>query len=170
MNLTWEAYKQAEAKKPQSQLLDEWHNKTSFSEFDKPPPEELVRILEANPQANTLKLELQFWEQVKESRKEELVREIFHLRQARVSCPGHEVAGWNKKLLPLLHEDPRFKSTHLECHFEGKPVQNPVLLPASEQSLVYTLIPEFKRSFGGRPRKDETQRSKLGYLTREIFT
>ena len=32
MNLSWEAYKQAEAKKPQSQLLDEWHDKTSFSE------------------------------------------------------------------------------------------------------------------------------------------
>ena len=145
MNLTWEAYKQAEAKKPQSQLLDEWHKPTSFSEFDEPPPEELVRILESNPQANVFKLELQFWEQVKESRKEELEREIFHLRQARVSCPGHKVAGWNKKLLPLLHKDPRFESTHLECHFEGKPVQNPVLLPASEQSLVYTFIPELNK-------------------------
>ena len=78
MNLTWEAFKQAEAKKPQSQLLDEWHDKTSFSE-DESPPEELVRILESNQstQGNILKLEQEFWNQVKESRKEELEREFF---------------------------------------------------------------------------------------------
>ena len=79
-----------------------------------------------------VKLKLEFWNKVKESRKEELEKENFHLRQTRVSCPDHEVAGWNKKLLPLLHEDPRFKSSHLECYFEGKPVQNPVLLPTNE--------------------------------------
>ena len=89
MNLTWEAYKQAEAKKPQSQLLDKWHKPTNLSEFDEPPPEELVRILEANPQANVFKLKLQFWEQIKASRKEELEREFFNLRQACVSCSGH---------------------------------------------------------------------------------
>ena len=170
MNLSWEAYKQAEAKKPQSQLLDEWHNKTSFSE-DESPPEELVRILESNQstQANIIKLEQEFWDQVKESRKEELEREIFHSRQVRVSCPGHEVAGWNKKLLPLLHEDPRFNSTHLECHFEGKPVQNPVLLPASKQSLVYTLIPELKKKLSWTTAKGRTPKIEVHLLNERNF-
>ena len=98
MNLTWEAYKQAEANKPQSDLLEEWYVKPSFSD-DESPPEELVRILEENQKlgskANIVKLKLEFWDQVKASRKEELEKEIFHLRQARVSCPGHKVAGWN---------------------------------------------------------------------------
>ena len=159
MNLTWEAYKQAEANKPQSDLLKEWYVKTSFSD-NETPPEELVRILEENQKegskANIVKLELEFWDKVKASRKEGLEKEIFHLRQARVSCPGHEVAGWNKKLLPLLHEDPRFKSSHVECHFEGNPVQNPVLLPADEQSLVYTLIPELKKKLWWTTAKGRT--------------
>ena len=84
MNLSWEAYKQAEAKKPQSNLLEEWYAKTFFSD-DKSPPEELIRILEENQKvgskANIVKLELEFWNQVKASRKEELEKEIFHLRQ-----------------------------------------------------------------------------------------
>ena len=111
---------------------------------------------------------------MKESRKEELEREIFHSRQVRVSCPGHEVAGWNKKLLPLLHEDPRFNSTHLECHFEGKPVQNPVLLPASEQSLVFTLIPELNKKFwwtaakGGTPKIEARLRNERNFCVKEI--
>ena len=121
MNLSWEAYKQAEAKKPQSNLLKEWYAKTSFSDNES-PPEELVLILEANQyltsKVNVVKLELDFWDQVKVSLKGVLEKDFFHFRQARVSCPGHEVAGWNKKLLPLLHEDPRFKSSHVECHFE----------------------------------------------------
>ena len=170
MNLTWDAYVKAEAKKPQSQLLDEWNKPTDFSEFDEPPPEELVRILEANPRANILKLELQFWEQVRASRKEDLEREIFNLRQARTSCPGHEVAGWNKKLLPLLHEDPRFESTHLECHFKGKSVQNPVLLPASEQSLVYTLIPELKRKLWWTTAKGRTPKIEARLFNERNFS
>ena len=74
MNLTWEAYKQAEAKKPQSQLLDEWHDKTSFSE-DESPPEELVRILESNQstQANIIKLEQEFWNREETSGSQDLV-------------------------------------------------------------------------------------------------
>ena len=75
MNLSWEAYKQAEAEKPQSELIEEWYVKTSFSD-DKSPPVELARILEANQNVNSkvniVKLELEFWNQVKVSRKEEL--------------------------------------------------------------------------------------------------
>ena len=63
MNLTLEAYKQAEANKPQSDLLKEWYVKISFSD-NKSPPEELIRILEENQKvgskANIVKLKLEF--------------------------------------------------------------------------------------------------------------
>ena len=98
MNVSWQSYKRSEAEKPQSQLLEEWHEKTSFSD-DEDIPEELANIFKANqnldPQANLVKLELEYWQLVRESRKQDLEEEIFHLGQARVSCPSHEVAGWN---------------------------------------------------------------------------
>ena len=100
-----------------------------------------------DPQADLIKFEVEYWDLVKASREAALEEDFFHVDQARVSYSGHNVVGWTKKHFPLLYEDPRFKSSHVKCHFEGKPVQNPALLSKQEQSLIYTKIPELEEPF-----------------------
>ena len=71
MNLFWEAYTLVEAAKPQSNLLEEWREKCSFSD-NKETPKDLVKIFKANQllslQANLVKLELEYWQLVKANR------------------------------------------------------------------------------------------------------
>ena len=150
MNLSFEAYKLAEASKPQSSLLQEWLEKCSFSD-DEEIPQDLQDIFTkkqtSDPNANLIKIELEYWRLVRESRETAQEEELFRVAEARRSFPGYEVAGWSKKRLPLLHEDPRFKSADVKCFFEGRPVQNPVLLLKAQQSIIYTKIPELEEPF-----------------------
>ena len=91
------------------------------------------------------------------------------MAEARRSFPGYEVAGWTKKRLPLLHEDPRFKSVHVECHFEGKPIQNPVLLPKALQEVIYTKIPELEEPFWWITKKARTPEIEARLLNKRNF-
>ena len=159
MNLSFEAYKLAEASKPQSSLLQEWLEKCTFSD-DEEIPQDLQETFEkeqaSNPGANLIRIELEYWSLIRASREAALEEELFRVAEARKSYPGYEVAGWTKKHLPLLYEDPRFKSAHVECHFKGRPVANPALLPTSEQEVIYTKIPELEEPFWWLTKKART--------------
>ena len=167
MTLSFEAYKLAEASKPQSSLLQEWLEKCTFSD-DEEIPQALKETFEkeqaSNPSASFIKIELEFWKLIKASREAALEEELFRVAEARKSYPGYEVAGWTKKHLPLLYEDPHFKSAHVECHFKGSPVQNPALLPTSEQDYIYTKLPEVEEPFWWITKKARTHAIKARLL------
>ena len=63
MNLSFEAYKLAEASKPQSSLLQEWLEKCSFSDVEEIPQdlqEIFTKKLASDPNANLIKVELEY--------------------------------------------------------------------------------------------------------------